>query len=228
MSVAVAGAPAAGRGRKWMLCLAVAATLACGALSIAVLSARAGATLLVRATAHQWWWEFAYPALGVALRNELDVPSGEVVRIELASADVVHTFWIPGMGAPEVVAPGAPRIVRLRFRAGTTVGTCDASCGCGSDCMSFRVRARPRERFARWAARSRAVPAAGFGVTRATAPLCLRPAGSGRPAAEISPAAGVSMEPWGVPASCGARSSLGRPSESEEPGRTSQAGHSRD
>jgi heme/copper-type cytochrome/quinol oxidase subunit 2 len=232
MSVAVAraspGAHASSRGRKWMLCLAVAATLGCAALSIvAALRARAGATVLVRATAHQWWWEFAYPDLGIAARNELNVPSGEAVRIELASAHVMHTFWIPGMRAPEVVVPGAPRIVRLRFRPGTAVGTCDASCGCGSDCMSFRVRA-PRERFVRWVARSRAAPTTRVRVTRAHSPLCMQPAGSARPLPETSPPAAVTTRPAALAESCGVGWLPGHPSGPDVIGRAGRAGASRD
>jgi cytochrome c oxidase subunit 2 len=118
----------------------------------ALVRSRETPALTVRGIAHQWWWEFHYPALGIATRNRLDAPAGEVVRFELTSADVIHAFWIPGMFEPEIVAPRVARVVDLRFRRGTTVGTCSAVCGCAPGCMSFRVRARTRERFERWAA----------------------------------------------------------------------------
>jgi len=149
------------------------------ALSCASLAATAGLlywhdrpALTVRAVAHQWWWEFQYPELGITTRNALDVPADEVVRLEVTSADVVHALWIPGMREPAIAAPGGSSPIALRFRAGTSVGTCDASCGCGSRCMSFRIRARPRRRFERWAGLSHPATLAAAPSADAGPPPC--------------------------------------------------------
>jgi cytochrome c oxidase subunit 2 len=48
--------------------------------------------------AHQWWWEFHYPDLGVSTANELHVPLGCPVALEMTSADVIHSFWAPALG----------------------------------------------------------------------------------------------------------------------------------
>ena len=151
---------------------AVVAAVCCGSLVVGAwaLHWRDTPALTVHAVAHQWWWEFQYPELGITTRNALDVPAGEVVRLEVTSADVVHALWIPGMREPAVAAPGTSQPVDLRFRAGTSIGTCDASCGCGSRCMSFRIRARPRKRFERWA-----------GLTHSARLAAVRPADSGPP-----------------------------------------------
>ncbi len=59
-----------------------------------------GSALTVRAVGHQWWWEFDYPSLGIKTSDVLYLPSATNVRLELASADVIHSFWIAGMKDP--------------------------------------------------------------------------------------------------------------------------------
>ena len=65
-----------------------------------------GSALTVRAVAHQWWWEFDYPSLGIKTSDVLYVPSDTNVRLELASADVIHSFWIAGMKESVDIVPG--------------------------------------------------------------------------------------------------------------------------
>ena len=106
--------------------------------------------LTVQVVAHQWYWDFEYTGLRLRTRNALRVPAGEVVRLELSSADVVHSFWIPGMATAIAVGPGTLQTLDLRFGRGDAVGACDAECGCGAGCMSFHVRAEVPARFERW------------------------------------------------------------------------------
>jgi cytochrome c oxidase subunit II len=113
--------------------------------------------LTVHAVAHQWWWEFDYPSLGIKTSDELHVPSDSVVRFQLTSADVIHTFWMPGMDKAVAVVPGPPRMLDLKMRSpGESYGTCDATCGCGAVCMRFRIVASAGKDFNRWVAQERA------------------------------------------------------------------------
>src|SRR6266571_2128663 len=50
--------------------------------------------LEVTVIGHQWWWEYRYPG-DVVAANELHIPTGRQVRLNLQSADVIHTFWVP-------------------------------------------------------------------------------------------------------------------------------------
>ena len=54
--------------------------------------------LRVKVIGHQWWWEFQYPDLGVVTANELHLPAGRPVSLEIASTDVIHSFWVPQLG----------------------------------------------------------------------------------------------------------------------------------
>ena len=79
--------------------LMVLACVSAAAILVARMHVRSasGSTLIVKAVAHQWWWEFDYPSLGIKTSDVLYVPSATNVRLELASADVIHSFWIAGM-----------------------------------------------------------------------------------------------------------------------------------
>jgi cytochrome c oxidase subunit 2 len=50
--------------------------------------------------AHQYWWEYRYPKLGVVTANELHVPVSDPAHptptfLTLFSADTDHSFWVP-------------------------------------------------------------------------------------------------------------------------------------
>src|SRR5439155_32186 len=67
--------------------------------------APAGA-LRVTVRAWQWWWEFRYPDLDVVTANELHLPVGRSVVLELEGPDVIHSFWVPHLGGKRDVVPG--------------------------------------------------------------------------------------------------------------------------
>ena len=79
--------------------LMVLACISAAAILVARMHAQSAgsSTLIVKAVAHQWWWEFDYPSLGIKTSDVLYLPSATNVRLELASADVIHSFWIAGM-----------------------------------------------------------------------------------------------------------------------------------
>ena len=139
----------------WATLVAAAACLCIGAV-LAVqgpLSRPPAPALTIDAVAHQWWWEFEYPTLGITTYDELHVPGDSVVRFRMASADVIHTFWMPGVDQAVILVPGRWRELDVGVGApGEWYGTCDASCGCGTVCMRFRIVASARDDFSRWVA----------------------------------------------------------------------------
>lgn len=96
--------------------------------------AAAGDELVVGITGHQWWWEIRYrdPAGGpdVVTANELHLPVGRDVRLALASADVIHAFWVPALAGKRDLVPGRMTHLKLRVdRAGRYRGECAEFCG---------------------------------------------------------------------------------------------------
>jgi len=110
--------------------------------------------LQVEVVGHQWWWEFRYPELGIVTANELHLPRGKPVQLEMTSADVIHSFWAPGLGGKRDLTPG--RTTRIAFRPdslGEVAGQCAEFCGASHANMRLRVFVESDSAFAAWAAR---------------------------------------------------------------------------
>ena len=131
--------------------------------------APAGA-LRVEVIGHQWWWEYRYPDLGIVTANEIHLPLGRPVELDMTSADVIHSFWAPGLGGKRDLTPG--RITRIAFTAdslGEVAGQCAEFCGASHAHMRLRVFVESDSAFVAWAARQKsdaAVPARGSEAER--------------------------------------------------------------
>lgn len=118
------------------------------------------ADLKVRITGEMWWWRVDYPDAGITDANELHIPAGRPVTVELAAADVIHSFWVPRLGGKMDMIPG--RTNRLRIQAdapGVYAGQCAEYCGGPHALMGFVVVAHAPADFARWQVARRARPA---------------------------------------------------------------------
>ncbi len=116
--------------------------------------------LRVEVVGHQWWWEYRYPDLRVVTANELHVPLGTPVQLEMTSADVIHSFWAPGLGGKRDLTPG--RVTRIAFTAdsaGEISGQCAEFCGASHANMRLRVFVQPDSAFRAWVARQQREPA---------------------------------------------------------------------
>lgn len=122
--------------------------------------APAGA-LKVQVIAHQWWWEYRYPDLGVITANELHVPVGRTVDLEMTSADVIHSFWAPRLFGKRDVIPGhTNHIVFAGDSIGEYLGQCVEFCGASHANMRLRVLVDADTAFTAWAASQAATPRA--------------------------------------------------------------------
>lgn len=106
-------------------------------------------------TAHQWWWEVEYvgalPNLHFKTANEIHIPAGQPVDIELASADVIHSFWVPKLNGKVDLIPGQPNIVRMKAdQPGSYRGQCAEYCGAQHAHMNLHVIAQRPEEYAAW------------------------------------------------------------------------------
>ena len=114
------------------------------------------AALDVQVIGHQWWWEIRYPKLGVVTANELDVPvsrGGERLPtfLDLRSADVVHSFWVPRLAGKTDLIPNKVNSMWIEpERTGLFLGQCAKYCGTQHAKMLLRVYVETREDFDRW------------------------------------------------------------------------------
>jgi cytochrome c oxidase subunit 2 len=130
------------------------------------LTASAPPSLTIEVVGRRWWWEVRYPAHGVVTANEIHVPSGADVELQLTADDVIHSFWVPVLHGKRDLIPN--RVTRLRFRAAVGVhrGQCAEYCGIQHAGMGVRVVAEPPEAFAAWLAREQAPASPAAGETR--------------------------------------------------------------
>lgn len=112
--------------------------------------------LHIRLTARQWWWEAHYsdPLDGrrFVTANELHLPVGRAVIIDLDSEDVIHSLWLPNLHGKLDLIPGKSAQLRLRAdQAGLYRGQCAEFCGLEHARMALLVRAEDPADYARWA-----------------------------------------------------------------------------
>jgi cytochrome c oxidase subunit 2 len=122
--------------------------------------AKGGRPLAVDVTAFRWQWRFDYPAQGVSVVGgpenspDLVLPTGRPVRLRLRTADVIHSFSVPGFLGKMDVVPGLDNEFDLRpTHPGRYQGFCAEFCGLDHARMTFAVRVVPPDEFTRWASR---------------------------------------------------------------------------
>jgi len=107
----------------------------------------------VTATGHQWWFQFQYlneqlPGGGVITTgNELVVPAGRPIHVNLRSTDVMHSFWIPKLAGKVDMIPNRANLYWFKAdKPGYFWGQCAEFCGDSHAVMRFRVIAlNPRD-----------------------------------------------------------------------------------
>lgn len=117
----------------------------------------------VRVTGYMWWFDVAYlgPEGQVLLRdaNELHLPVGRTVVLELESADVIHNFWVPNLSGKKDMIPGRTNeLVVQADRPGRFGGLCAEYCGGPHALMGFVAVAHDDAGWQRWLAGRTATP----------------------------------------------------------------------
>lgn len=136
----------------------------------------------VNATGLQWWFRFEYPnepldAAGhLVTGNELVIPANRPVRINLRTADVIHSFWVPKLAGKVDMMPNRGNHLWLQAdEPGYYWGQCAEFCGEDHAVMRFRVIALDPKEFAEWVAQQK-LPARTVTHTTGTEPLAIQPA----------------------------------------------------
>ncbi|MGP4080378.1 cytochrome c oxidase subunit II [Pseudalkalibacillus sp. R45] len=109
--------------------------------------------MTIKVTGHQYWWEFEYPDQEVVTAQELYLPVDERVNIELSSADVIHSFWIPSIAGKMDTNPGDKLTNKMWLhpeKTGTYQGACAELCGDSHALMYFKVKVVERDEFDAW------------------------------------------------------------------------------
>src|SRR3954471_18436554 len=114
----------------------------------------------IAVNAFKWNWQFVYPETTgadgepvntVGTSDEIPIlvlPTNQDIRFEVASADVIHSFWVPEFLFKLDVIPGnengRDNVFEVTIREeGAFVGRCAELCGTYHAYMNFEVRSVP-------------------------------------------------------------------------------------
>ena len=125
----------------------------------------------IEVNAHQWAWDARYAgpdgkfntADDIVTLNDIRVPMDAPVVIQLASTDVIHSFYLPNFRVKQDAMPG--QITRLWFQArepGKFDIGCAQHCGINHYKMKARLTVLPREEYDAWAKDASAASALAF------------------------------------------------------------------
>ena len=97
----------------------------------------------VGAEGRQWVWTFRYAdAPGRATEGVLHIPAGRPVDVEITSADVLHSFWVPRLAGKLDAIPGHVNVLRIEAETpGDYAGVSSEYNGPGYRDHAFTVRA---------------------------------------------------------------------------------------
>lgn len=120
-------------------------------------------TYEITATGYQWWFKFEYPSEQIAgsgaltTGNELVIPAGRPVRVNVRTIDVIHSFWVPKLAGKVDMMPNRANFLWLQAdEPGYFWGQCAEYCGDSHAVMRFRVIALSPKDFADWVAQQTA------------------------------------------------------------------------
>lgn len=116
--------------------------------------------LKVEIVGRQWWWQVRYldeaANRGFETANELRVPVGRLVVVELTARDVIHSYWVPSLHGKVDLIPGRRNTLWfVADRPGEFRGQCAEFCGLQHAKMGLVVVAMPADEYEAWAEASR-------------------------------------------------------------------------
>jgi cytochrome c oxidase subunit II len=146
-------------GRRWVIwggvilpLVVIAITFGYSTYTLAAIDNQAGqGAFKIEIFGRRWWWEVRYLDHGVTTANEIHIPVGVPVEIQLQSADVIHSLWIPELhGKMDLIPTRINRITIQADNPGVYRGECAEFCGLQHAHMGFMVVAESEADFNAW------------------------------------------------------------------------------
>jgi cytochrome c oxidase subunit 2 len=116
--------------------------------------AGASKALKVQVIGQQWAWTFRYPGYGDIETTELVLPVNRLVRFNVTSIDVIHSFWANQLGVKADATPGVNNVAFVKpVKIASSTIRCAELCGIWHGHMIAPLHVVSKERFATWIAR---------------------------------------------------------------------------
>jgi cytochrome c oxidase subunit 2 len=111
--------------------------------------------LRIKITGRQWWWDIEYQNEHAhqvfQTANEIHIPVGRPVTLDLEAADVIHSFWVPNLMGKQDLIPGRTNYLTIQAaKPGLYRGQCAEFCGLEHAHMAILVFAQRPADFERW------------------------------------------------------------------------------
>ena len=110
----------------------------------------------IKVEGQQGWWQFSYDVdedgiTDVVTANEIVIPVGEEVNLDIRSNDVIHSFWIPQLNGKRDAVPGRVHSWRISSPVpGIFYGECTEFCGLSHANMQMRAVVLSDEDYSQW------------------------------------------------------------------------------
>jgi cytochrome c oxidase subunit 2 len=120
------------------------------------ISHRPANALKISVFGQQWWWSYEYDLNGdgtpeIITANELVIPAGRQVELQVQSRDVIHSFWIPALAGTRDAVPGRVQILEMQAdKPGEYDGQCKEYCGLSHANMRARAVVLSQSDFDQW------------------------------------------------------------------------------
>lgn len=109
--------------------------------------------LTVQVIAQQWKFTYRWPGYGGVQTPDIELPANTVVRFNVTSLDVIHSFWAYQLGVKADANPGVNNVAYVTTRGPLSFNVrCAELCGVWHGYMDSQGRVVPRAQFASWIA----------------------------------------------------------------------------
>lgn len=130
------------------------------------------ADMTLKVVGYQWYWGYEYPDHGnisflsnlvdeadlkagqerlLSVDNPVILPVDTTIRIQLTSADVIHSWAMPAFGVKKDAIPGRLNETWIKIdRPGIYYGQCSELCGIRHGFMPIEIHAVSKEEYAAW------------------------------------------------------------------------------
>lgn len=105
----------------------------------------------INVTANQYWWHFEYEGEDLETSQDLYIPVGEKVYLNLITSDVLHSFWVPSLSGKLDANPENINTFFIEaYEEGIYYGKCAELCGPSHSVMDFKIVVVSQEDFETW------------------------------------------------------------------------------
>jgi len=105
----------------------------------------------INVTANQYWWHFEYEGEDLETSQDLYIPVGEKVYLNLIASDVLHSFWVPSLSGKLDANPENTNTFFIEaYEEGVYYGKCAELCGPSHSLMDFKIVVVSQDDFEQW------------------------------------------------------------------------------